>query len=79
MGVIDRCTYTLRCNQCNVTESGSAVDSGSGWSGSSWSSGPSYQNFETKWEGSGKTEPDLVSAACKTCGQAPVVTSKYSM
>jgi hypothetical protein len=79
MGIIDRCTYTLHCKQCNTTESQSVVDSGSSWSGSFWSSGPSFHHFDTEWEGSGKTEPDLVAVKCKQCGQQPEVNSKYSM
>jgi hypothetical protein len=79
MGIIDRCTYTLHCKRCDITESGSVSDSGSGWSGSWWGGGPGFANFDTEWSEGGKKEPDLVSSKCKKCGQPPDVNSKYSL
>lgn len=78
MGIIDKCTYTLSCSKCGVSEASSVLDKGSGWGGSSWGSSASFSNFITTWSGGDKEEPDLLSASCKECGASASVTSQYS-
>ena len=68
MGIIDSTSHTLHCSACNLEETKKVLDKGSGWSGSSWQSRATYQNFETQWEGGGKAEPTLLSAKCRRCG-----------
>jgi hypothetical protein len=77
MGIIDKTTYTLRCNNCETTEEASILDKGSNWSGSHWQSGASFTNFSTSWNGGGKSEPELIEAKCKYCGQPAKSESRY--
>jgi len=80
MGIIDKCTYTLSCEICGISEEKSVLDKGSGWSGSSWQSPPKFANFNVEWNGNGgREEPDLVSAMCTKCGNPVSVQSRYSM
>lgn len=69
MGVIDKTTYTLRCESCEIEEESSILDKGSNWSGSNWQSEAEFKNFGTSWKGGGRTEPELISARCKQCGR----------
>jgi hypothetical protein len=80
MGVIDKCTYTLSCDVCAVSEVKSVLDKGSCWSGSSWGSPPKFSNFNVSWNGDGgRKEPGLVSATCRKCGKPANIESKYSV
>jgi hypothetical protein len=80
MGIIDKCTYTLSCELCGISEEKSVLDKGSGWSGSFWNSPPKFASFSTEWNGNGgPEEPELVSAKCATCGNPAEVQSKYSV
>lgn len=79
MGIIDKCTYTLTCLKCTESEEASVFDRGSNWSGSYWSGSAVFHKFDTKWEGGGVIEPDLITAKCKKCGAEPSVVSKYSL
>lgn len=78
MGIIDKCTYTLICPQCEISESASVLEKGSGWGGSSWEARASFAKFTTEWQGGGKSEPELLSATCKVCGSEASKTSKNS-
>lgn len=79
VGIIDKCTFTLTCLQCAESEEASIFDRGSNWSGSHWSSSADFRKFDTKWEGGGASEPELITAKCKKCGADPSVVSKYSI
>jgi hypothetical protein len=77
MGIIDSTSYTLECPKCATSESAKVLDKGSGWGGSSWQDGATFEKFITSWSGGGRQEPDLVSATCKECGQPANVTSGH--
>lgn len=77
MGTIDRTIHTLTCEKCDITESASVSDKGSGWGGSNWQSGPSFSKFQTNWEGEGKVEPKLIKAKCNQCGEPPISRSRF--
>jgi hypothetical protein len=51
MSVIDGLKFKLTCPECGGTESAYVADHGSGWSGSSWGSSPSFRTFEVTWQG----------------------------
>ena len=78
MGVIDKKTYTLKCDKCGKIESARILDKGSGWSGSFWGDSAKFSDFATEWSGGGKIEPSLESAKCIHCGSKPTVKSVYS-
>jgi hypothetical protein len=79
MGVIDKKTYTLSCENCGANESASILDKGSGWSGSSWQASANFIEFKTEWSQSGeKVEPSLIHAICNNCGTVAKDESRYS-
>lgn len=78
MGTIDKTTHKLSCEDCGITEDASVLDKGSGWGGSHWQSGTSFENFSTTWSGGGKEEPVIVEAKCKSCGQIVKSNPRYS-
>ena len=73
MGTIDKSTYTLSCDACDVTETSSVLDKGSNYGGSWWQSGTDFVNFVTEWQGGDKNEPKLTKASCRTCGASPTI------
>ncbi|MBL0611325.1 MULTISPECIES: hypothetical protein [Aeromonas] len=77
MGIIDKTTYTLRCDKCGITEDASILDKGSNWGGSHWQNGTNFKSFTTLWSGAGKSEPKLVEAKCKNCGHPAEWDSRY--
>ncbi len=76
MGIIDKTTYKLKCEKCQIEEEGSVLDKGSNWSGSSWQGSTNFKNFETKWNGGGDVQPNLTSASCKVCNSDVTVVVK---
>lgn len=72
MGVIDKTTYTLRCESCQNSETASVLEHGSSY-GSSWQSGAKFKDFQTQWSGGDKTEPRLTSSVCTKCHVAAIV------
>ncbi len=76
MGTIDKTIHTLTCKKCNIVESASVYEKGSGWGVGSWQSGPSFSKFQTGWEGEGEIEPKLIQAKCNQCGENPESTSR---
>lgn len=79
MGIIDKSHHTLTCIQCDKEETQTILDKGSGWSGSHWQQGASYQHFNVDWSnGGGKEEPDLLEASCKNCGGKPTIQQWYT-
>lgn len=77
MGIIDKITYTLHCDNCKKTESASITDNGSNWGGPHWQSGANFKEFSTSWSGGGQAEPKLVEAKCKSCERPARSESKY--
>lgn len=78
MGTLDRFTYTLECPQCHATEEGQVLDKGSMHGGSYWLEGPDFTNFNTKWKGSAKDQPQLIGVpTCNSCGTEASVSSKF--
>jgi hypothetical protein len=77
MGVIEKLWIKLTCNGCGATETSSALDKGSGWSGSQWGSLGSFTLFDVICEGGGKNEPNIVSAKCKACSSDASVKTAY--
>jgi hypothetical protein len=77
VGFIDQTTFKLSCPKCGAAESVKVLDQGSNWSGSHWQSSGKLDKFEAQWKGGGKEEPEITSAACKSCGSKANVQSGY--
>jgi len=78
MGIIDQKCFTVACPTCGSSESATISDKGSGWSGSSWGSHTQLKKFDAIWEGGGKSEPEIKTATCKSCGTTANVESRYT-
>jgi hypothetical protein len=72
MGVIDKSTYTLSCENCGANETNAVLQKGSGYGGS-WQSSANFSKFETLWSGGGTSEPKLDTASCKQCSSSAIV------
>lgn len=77
MGSIDKRWVKLGCETCETLEVGSALDKGSGWSGSHWRTFGPFEKFEAQTSGGGKKDPDVISATCKACGRAASIETAY--
>jgi len=77
MGTIDKKWFKLSCEKCDVTETSSALDKGSNWSGSFWNYPDRFENFDINVSGGDKTEPEIVLAICKACKGNAVVDPAY--
>lgn len=72
MGIIDEVRWTMTCPRCGKSETIRAVDRGSMWSGSHWSSleKPKFFNAQTAKE---FDLPTVKSANCTTCRVAATI------
>jgi hypothetical protein len=77
MGTIDKLWVKLTCEACDISETSSASDKGSGWSGSHWNQLGPYSDFDATMEGGGKVDPEVTSAKCKRCGCEATIESAY--
>lgn len=78
MGIIDSVTYKITCRECEIEEVVKILDKGSNWGGSHWRWPSELSKFIGSWEGGGgKQEPELRTAACKTCGKAAAISKNY--
>ncbi len=77
MGTIDKLWIKLTCNGCESTETSSALDKGSRWSGFNWDRPDPFTLFDVICEGGGKNEPTVVSAKCKACSSDASVQTAY--
>ncbi len=77
MGVIDKLWIKVVCKGCGTSETSSALDKGSGWSGSNWCVPGPFTQFNVVCEGGGSKEPTAVSAKCKVCGSDASVEEAY--
>lgn len=75
MGIVDSCTYTLRCTKCSVEETGLVVDKGSRWSPSSWSVRARFSKFSCEWISDKDGMPGPKNAKCNNCSSVADVTS----
>jgi hypothetical protein len=50
----------------------------SNWSGSSWNQPPTLEPFTAAWEGGGRSEPTIRSAACLKCHVEPEGKETYA-
>lgn len=73
MGVIDRLWIKVTCTECGSSETSSARDTGSNWSGSHWGNIGKFEQFQVVATGGGKDESKIISAKCKACGGATVL------
>lgn len=71
MGVIDKTTHKLTCDECGISEQVTMLDKGSAWGGSAWQEGKSFENFDVAWKTIVGGEPRVDKAKCKRCGAAP--------
>lgn len=77
MGVQDKLWVKLTCQSCGNSETSSASDYGSGWSGSKWGGINQFEKFTVVCHGGGAEEPEVVSATCKECGGAASIKNAY--
>ena len=77
MGVIDKLWIKVMCKGCGISETSSALDKGSGWSGSNWRDPTAFTQFDVVCEGGGQREPTVISAKCKACGSDASVDEAY--
>lgn len=72
MGIIDSTTNHFRCRDCGAAGSSRVVERGSVWSGGSWGSPSSCEDFNIHWEDSEFGEPVPVRYSCRRCGSENV-------
>jgi hypothetical protein len=72
MGMIDKSTYTLSCENCGTNETNAVLQKGSG-NGGSWQSSASVSKFETLLPGGGTSDPKLDTASYKQCSSSAIV------
>jgi hypothetical protein len=77
MGTIDKTIHKLTCETCRIVEEVEVLDKGSNWGGSHWQNGENFENFETSWDGGGKTEPHIITAVCRHCGENAKSESRF--
>jgi len=77
LGTSDKIWVKLTCPGCNVTETSSALDKGSGWGGPHWRNYGEFKLFDAKCEGGAKDEPAVTSASCKACGEKATINEAY--
>ncbi len=68
MGIIDKNTVTLRCPECDQTETPTAVEKGSVYGSSGWNDFNESTYFIVSSEDDAVGGPHIVSARCKKCG-----------
>jgi len=79
VGTIDKVWIKVECGACGVREIATALDKGSGWSGSAWERLGEFSHFDVEVDGGGAKEPTVVSAKCKGCGETAAVEAAYGM
>ncbi|EIJ6618208.1 hypothetical protein LJK89_004675 [Vibrio parahaemolyticus] len=79
MSIIDKAVHKLTCVNCNVEETVSILDQGNQYHGSSWQTGAKFKNFQTKWKGGEKVEPELIEAFCIVCNRKPEHECHYEV
>ena len=77
MGTIDKLWVKLTCETCGATETASALDKGSMWSGSHWLGLGGFSLFEVHTSGGGLKEPEVTTASCKKCRAPAGVEQAY--
>jgi hypothetical protein len=79
MGVSDKKWFKFSCPQCGTVETASVSDKGSTWRGASWGLLGDTGGFTVVSDGTRASEPEAVSATCKTCGTAATVAMTYAL
>jgi len=79
MGTQDKIWSKMKCNNCEITETISASDKGSGWGGSYWNGYGDSASFNIKTSGGGEETPEVIKAICKECGNEALIESKYCL
>jgi hypothetical protein len=64
----------VQCEKCNISETSSSADKGSGWDGLGQFS---MFKVEVESSGSGREEPNVSSAQCNSCGAEAKVLKAY--
>jgi hypothetical protein len=77
MGTIDSTIHALCSNSCQVNEERRVVERGSSWRSSGWEKAPEFSKFNTEWSVQENTEPRLLSATCKLCGEKAEFKTRY--
>jgi hypothetical protein len=73
MGVIDKNTAVLKCPQCQVTETLTALERGSAYGNSGWGTFGTAKHFDVVIEDSGFGGPRITGAKCKQCNSDAAV------
>lgn len=78
MGTSDKIWFKISCDSCGTSETVTARDKGSMWSGPSWTSIDKPGTFSIR-EKLDQGEPAVQSATCNSCGKAAEVKSSYGL
>jgi len=76
MGVIDKNTAVLKCPQCQVIETLTALEKGSVYGSAGWGTFSTSKHFDVVTNDRGPAGPEITTAKCKQCNCSAVVENR---